>query len=389
MTTPTIAADTVATGLKAQVLHENLTAALRRVTGAVSAKSTLPIIHNVLIESHAGRLRLTCTDLELTASAYCGARVEAEGATTVNAALFTRAVAALPKQPIDFDASGRRNLQMTCGRAEQRMATMDAADFPRTPAIEDETACEMDGGALETAIKRVLFGVAIDLLRPSLTGVHWSAKDGGLTLAAADGFRLLVASVPGLAGVTLPDIVVPGRAIRELVSMLPRAPIVVRVNRAHSRVAFDMGDTTLVSQLIQEAFPKYGQLMPAESETAVAITVDAAALRDAIGVVEPYAREGSGIIRFRVLDSRTLHVSATANETGAGEMLVDVETSGDISGARVALNQRYIREALSEIEGRAVLRLITASQQVVLVPAEDDGADYRQVIMPMFIQWES
>ena len=50
--------------MKVTVLQENLARGLSIVSRAVSPRSTLPVLSNILIASDEGRLRLSATNLE-------------------------------------------------------------------------------------------------------------------------------------------------------------------------------------------------------------------------------------------------------------------------------------------------------------------------------------
>ena len=51
--------------MKVSILQENLAYGLSVVSRAVSPRSTLPVLANVLVASDEGRLRLSATNLEL------------------------------------------------------------------------------------------------------------------------------------------------------------------------------------------------------------------------------------------------------------------------------------------------------------------------------------
>ena len=66
--------------MKVSVLQENLAKGLNIVSRAVSPRSTLPVLSNVLIATDEGRLRLSATNLELGITCWIGAKIEEEGA---------------------------------------------------------------------------------------------------------------------------------------------------------------------------------------------------------------------------------------------------------------------------------------------------------------------
>ena len=71
--------------MKVSCLQENLAKGLNIVGRAVAARSTLPVLGNIKIETDNARLKLSATNLELGLVCWIGAKVEEEGATTVPA----------------------------------------------------------------------------------------------------------------------------------------------------------------------------------------------------------------------------------------------------------------------------------------------------------------
>jgi len=82
--------------MKVQVLQENLQRGLSIVGRAVATRSTLPITANVLLSTDNGRLKLAATDLEIGLSAWVGAKIDEEGATTIPSRLISDFVSSLP-----------------------------------------------------------------------------------------------------------------------------------------------------------------------------------------------------------------------------------------------------------------------------------------------------
>ena len=62
--------------MKVLVLQDNLSHGLSIVSRAVSPRSTLPVLGNVLAATDDGRLRLSATNLELGITTWIGAKIE-------------------------------------------------------------------------------------------------------------------------------------------------------------------------------------------------------------------------------------------------------------------------------------------------------------------------
>ena len=377
--------------MKVQVLQENLQRGLSVVGRAVATRSTLPITANVLVQTDNGRLKLAATDLDIAISAWVGARVDAEGATTVPARLITDFVSSLPGETtVSLEIPDRgRQVKLECARNDATINAMDAEDFPRIATVTGGTAFELDPKALKRAIDRVEFAAANDDSRPVLTGVQFKTDGSKLTLAAADGFRLAVAELQLAAPpADSIEVIVPARALRELSRLMGDSSegVEMRVNTQKTQVQFALTDIELVAQLIQGTFPNYNQLIPQNNTTTVSVALDE--FRREARIAAIFARDGSGIIRLQMTPGAggpgRLMVSARAEEVGNHEGTVDADVTGEAS--KIAFNSRYLGDVLQALTtDRVVLEMTSPSSQGVFKPAGE--TDYVHVVMPMFVQW--
>jgi DNA polymerase-3 subunit beta len=93
--------------MRVTVLQENLAHGLSIVSRAVSPRSTLPVLANVLVATDEGRLRLSATNLELGITCWIGAKIIEDGSTTVPARTFTDLVATLPAGQVEMTLNVR------------------------------------------------------------------------------------------------------------------------------------------------------------------------------------------------------------------------------------------------------------------------------------------
>ena len=380
--------------MKVICLQENLSAALADVGRAVASRTPLPITSNVLISTDAGRLKLSATNLELTITTWIGAKVEEEGVVTVPARLLGEFVGSLPSEEVHLTgAPGGKSLKVTCARFQANIAGTDPEEFPPTPTVEDGFEVSIGTDLLKQAIDGVAFAAATEDSRPVLTGVQIEIKDGGLVLAAADGFRLAVHETK-LAD-EVPEssaIIVPAKSLQE-VSRLASGkdyPVKIKVNEGKTQVLFQFETAAVVSQLIQGTFPNYSQLVPKEHVSKT--TVDVGEFARATRAASIFARDGSGIVRLQTSEGEEdgiggLSVSARSEEVGDNEGEVTATIEGD--PAKIAFNSKYLTEVLGVLgHGMVALETSSPSSPGVLRPlSPSEGVSYVHVIMPMFVQW--
>src|SRR5207237_364694 len=104
-----------------------LSHALQTVSRAISTRTTLPILNNLLLETTSEGLALTATNLEIGIRKVIPAEVAEEGSTTAPARLLTEFVGTLPEQPLEMaldTGTQKRVLVATDGHrlAERKLA---------------------------------------------------------------------------------------------------------------------------------------------------------------------------------------------------------------------------------------------------------------------------
>lgn len=375
--------------MKVSVLQENLAYGLNIVSRAVSPRSTLPVLSNVLVATDEGRLRLSATNLEMGITCWIGAKIHEEGSTTVPARTFTELVGTLSDQQVEMSLSVRtQTLNIQCGSSNTDLKCIDSQEFPPMPAPDSGDGIPINIANIKEMIKRVVFAASTDEARPILTGVLVTVNGERLTLAAADGFRLSVSTSNLSSPVPRPVLaVVPARALSELARITTDGENVISMVLPPDRgqVIFQTKDIQLVSQLIEGSFPDYEQIIPRSYETRSVLST--LAFLKACKQAEIFAREGSHIARINItpggeLKPGSIIITGQSEETGSNQTEVDATIEG--SPLLIAFNVRFLREVLDVINTPDVsLETTLDTAPGVIRPVGDE--DFLHVIMPMHL----
>jgi DNA polymerase III subunit beta len=359
----------------------DLAKALSIVGHAVSSRSTLPILANILLATEQGRLKLSATNLEIGITCLIDAEIEEEGRTTVPAKLITDLVNSQPATSMDLSvADGSHMIKTKSPRSSANIKGMDPSEFPLIPNAEGgESPILLDATLFKEVISEVTIAAAEDDSRPVLTGVHIEIADEKMTLAAADSFRLAVRVVdlPGHKA-SHDHLLVPARTLQELARILPsegEVQMIVTPNR--NQVLFHTERIDLVSRLIEGTFPNFRGIIPqVQVTTAIVDTKEFAAT---VKSVAPFARDSSNITRLK-LEGEAMTLDATAEDVGDNVSTVNASING--SEQQIIFNVKYLLDVLSVIDTPTVaVEVISGGRPGVIRPV--GSADYTYVIMPM------
>src|SRR3990172_4758221 len=376
--------------MKVTILQENLARGLGIVSKAVSPRSTLPVLANILVASDEGRLRLSATNLEMGITCWIPARIEEEGSTTVPARTFIDLVATLPGDQVMLKLDTQtQTLNVRGGTSTNDIKCIDAQEFTPLPVPDLDGAVQINVGDFREMIHQVVFAASSDEARPVLMGVLIQVEKDKLTMAAADGFRLsvrkAVLSTPSPAPVSA---IVPSQALKELARVATdgEEPIYMVLPKGRGQVVFRVKDVEVVSQLIDGTFPDYQQIIPGSYKSRTLVSTSA--LLKACKQAEIFAREGSNVARFNIktaqgeMQPSEVEISATSEETGKSETIVEATVDG--GGLLIAFNVKFLREALEVIRTPNVaLETSAPNAPGVVRPVGDD--QFLHVIMPMHL----
>jgi DNA polymerase-3 subunit beta len=373
--------------VKVSCLQENLAKGLGVVGRAVSTRSTLPVLANVLLATEGGRLKLSATNLEIVITCWIGAKVEDEGSITVPARTLSDLVNSLPQERVDLELdASTRTLHLSCARTEANIKGIAAEEFPVVPEPGEEARYKIETATLKKMINQVAFAAATDDARPTLTGVLTRIDGKELTMAATDGFRLSVKSTQLPAAAPAPfQVIIPARALNELARIVDDSVEEVHIEMPEGRnqVIFDMENVVLVTQLVEGNFPDYRPVIPTRHTTRTVL--NAGDFAQACKLAEIFARESSHTARVRVEPGNELmpgyaSITATSVETGDNVAQIDATVEGE--EVEIAFNVRYMSQVLSVMDSPQVALETTRSTEPGVLKAVGDDS-FLHIIMPM------
>jgi DNA polymerase-3 subunit beta len=369
--------------MKCTVSPSALGTCLSLVSRAVSPRSTLPILSNLLLETAEDGLRVTATNLDLTITATVEAEVANDGRTTVPARLLTDYVSSLAEAPCTLELNpSSQVVRVACGIHKSNIHGIDAVEFPPLPARDTDTGIEVDAAALASAIAQTAMAASSDEARPVLTGVLLEMDGDRLTLAATDGHRLAVRTLDVTVRGEAPTgtIIVPARHLSEVARAVNanRPTVSITLSQARNQVFFTMSGLEISSRLIEGTYPNYAQVIPAESRTTV--TVPSAALLRETRTVSVLAKDAANPVRFKASPEGTLTLVAQTAEVGDDEAPLTAAVTGE--EVQIAFNARYVLDALAVVGTDEVqLSFNGPLSPGVIRPVGSD--DYLCIIMPV------
>jgi DNA polymerase-3 subunit beta len=384
--------------MKVSCQQEQLAKGLSIVGRAVSTKTTLPVLNNILLatdKEEGGRLKLAATNLEISITVWVPAQVQEEGEITVPARLLGEFVSSLSSQGKESTVQltldqPTLTLHVKGGRYEANVKGIASEDFPSIQSVSNATnTISVEAGVIKEAINQVAFAASTDETRPVLTGIFANFQDSKVILAAADSFRLAVRTAPLASEVSQAfTAILPARAMIELARIIPddESMVEISVNANKSQALFKTDTVHFTSSLIEGNFPNYQQIIPKAYQTRAVL--ETSSLNQAVRTAGIFAKDSGGnIVKLTIVPGEDVTPGSlllTANAAEVGDNRNEIDASVDGPNAQIAFNAKYMIDVLNVITtGQVALELQSPSNPGVVRPVGKD--DYVHVIMPMHL----
>src|SRR6266705_4871451 len=293
--------------MKLTITREQLQEGLVAVAASIPAKTTLPILSNILLEATKDGIRLSGTDLDVAVSTTVNASVDQEGAITLPARKLVEIVRELPSAAIRLTASGEQRVTIECGRSRFRLLGLPREEFPAFPSVKFEGGWRTSSKELQKLISHVAFAASTEESRPILNGVLWELKPEMMRMVATNGHRLAKMELPiKSAGAPPSDLIVPPKALEQVRRLFPEDEE-LEIARGDNHLGFRSPFTAVFTRLIEGPYPPYEQVIPRDNNR-VAI-VDRTALASALRRMSIIASDqthrirlafNSGMLKFSV-----------------------------------------------------------------------------------------
>ena len=362
------------------ISREKLQEGLAAVTAAVPAKTTLPVLSNLLVETTERGIRLSATDLDIAVSTEVSADVETPGSITIPAKKLSEIARELPPSPVKVSASGEQRVTIECGRSKFKLLGLPRDEFPSFPTVRFNESWRVKSGELQKLISHVAFAVSTEESRPILNGVLWELREDRMRMVATNGHRLSKMELPVESSSAPPGDLIVTLKPREKIKRPCRAEAGLELARGENHLGFRSPFTSVFTRLVEGPYPNYEQVIPKDNDRFC--LCDKAALTSALKRMSVIASDQTHRIKMS-FNTGMLKFSVTTPDLGEASDELPVNYNGD--QLDIGFNATYLLEILRYMPTEQVRLTFKAPERAATIEPEgwDDPAKYLCLVMPL------
>ncbi|MGV3709404.1 MAG: DNA polymerase III subunit beta [Gemmatimonas sp.] len=362
------------------ISREKLLEGLQAVASAVPAKTTLPVLANLMVETTDRGIRLSATDLDIAVSTEISADVETAGAITIPARKLSEIVRELPPASVKISASGEQKVTIECGRSKFKLLGLPRDEFPTFPSVRFNDSWRIKSGDLQNLIQHTSFAVSTEESRPILNGVLWELRDDKMRMVATNGHRLAKMEIPvGGGGAPAGDLIIPPKALEQIRKLFP-AEEELEIARGDNHLGFKSPFTAVYTRLVEGPYPNYEQVIPKDNDRYC--LADKAALTSALKRMSVIASDQTHRIKMS-FNTGMLKFSVTTPDLGEAQDELPVKYTGD--QLDIGFNATYLLEILRYMPTEEIRLTFKAPERAATIEPEGwtDPAKYLCLVMPL------
>lgn len=360
---------------------ENLLNALQLAENIITARTTMSILSNILLETIENQLRITSTDLDVAIKILINSEVINHGAITLYGKKLTDIVRALPNDDIEFTIN-ENNIAIIKSKneevkAEFKIKGMPKNDYTVLPEIKKKFTVKMAQKELKSMIRKSIFAVSTEDSRTAISGVKLELKEKKLKFVATDGRRLSFIESDIETDFEIDNVIVPHKVLSELLKILSDEGD-IELSLSENLIYFKIGHIEFLARLIDGKFPDYTQVIPKNYERKVVFFTNK--MFNAIKRVSLLTTEKrTGRVKFSFSKNR---VELSSSDPEIGEAKEDVEILYDYDNFEIGFSSEYLIDSVTAVDTEKFIMGFNSPESAAMLK-EEGSENFISLIMPM------
>ena len=366
-------------------LHKEVTS----LSSVILSNPLLPILENFLVKIVDKELVLAASDQQTSIVSklpFEGNIPASPLEIAVPARMFKETLKSLPKQPISLSVDRERyNLAIETLNGRYRIACENPNDFPNLFAFSQaETEIILTSDLLQEAIKKTIFAVSKDELRPEISGVFLSLNSEGITFVATDGHKLVSYQREDVKHNKAVTCIIPAKSLQLINQLLTGQPgKEIKLTFQEKRLQISWDHIQIIIALINETYPDYENVIPRNNPHRLIVNTNCITTLKRLSI---YTNKATQQIRFQVsknsikITAEDIHFANEAHETIACQYQgPDME---------IGFNAKLLIEILNVLPAgeEVAMALDMPNKAVPITPTTPkSNENLRMLIMPILL----
>ena len=346
------------------------------VLKAVPARTTMPILECILIDTTSGVIKLTANDMDLGIETTIDGDVLDKGCIALEAKLFSEIIRKLPDSEVTIETDNNKAL-IKCEKAKFNIAGKDGEDFVALPEIEKNHFITLSQFSLKEIIRQTIFSIADNESNRMMSGELLQIDQDQLRLVSLDGQRISIRKITLKESYDPIKAVIPGKTLNEISKILfGDMEDDVRIYFTDRHVLFEFDQTVVVSRLLEGEYFQIDKMISSDYNTK--ITINKKELQGCIERASLLIRESE---RKPIIINVTDGSMEMKIQSAMGSMNEDIDISKEGRDIMIGFNPKFILDALRVIDDEEITMYLVNPKAPFII--KNDEQSYIYLVLPI------
>ena len=347
------------------------------VLKAVPARTTMPILECILIDTTSGVIKLTANDMDLGIETTVDGDVLDKGCIAVEAKLFSEIVRKLPDSEVTIETDDNNKALIKCEKAKFNIAGKDGEDFVALPEIEKAHFITLSQFSLKEIIRQTIFSISDNESNRMMSGELLQIDQDQLRLVSLDGQRISIRKISLKESYDPIKAVIPGKTLNEISKILSGVmDDDVRIYFTDRHVLFEFDQTVVVSRLLEGEYFQIDKMISSDYNTK--ITINKKELQGCIERASLLIRESE---RKPIIINVTDGSMEMKIQSAMGSMNEDIDISKEGRDIMIGFNPKFILDALRVIDDEEITMYLVNPKAPFII--KNDEQSYIYLVLPI------
>lgn len=371
------------------VIHINKDSLLKSINIAdsvISSKNINTILANCLFNVSKDNIEIVSTDNDLAVRTNVQTKADMSLSFAVNGKKFSSILKELPNDELIIKVNESLVIDITTKSSNVKghytLYGLNPEEYPHIPNFLEENSIEIEQSILKEMIRKVIYAASTDTIKPVFNGIYFiSDSKGNISAVATDSRRLAIISRSIKQEINFGDgIIIPLKTVNEVYRLLESAGT-CKFSFNNNQCFFRIGNTEIISRIVDGQFPNYRQVLP--KEFVFDVEAETKKFHDSIKRAMIFTREPANKIILHIHNNK-ITVQASTPELGEAEEEIPVKSSKD-EKISIGINAQFLLDSLKEIDTEHVKCGITGQMSPLCIMPPSDG-NYISIVMPIQIK---
>ena len=347
------------------------------VLKAVPARTTMPILECILIDTTSGVIKLTANDMDLGIETTVNGDVLDKGCIALEAKLFSEIVRKLPYSEVTIETDDNNKALIKCEKAKFNIAGKDGEDFVALPEIEKAHFITLSQFSLKEIIRQTIFSISDNESNRMMSGELLQIDQDQLRLVSLDGQRISIRKISLKESYDPIKAVIPGKTLNEISKILSGdMDDDVRIYFTDRHVLFEFDQTVVVSRLLEGEYFQIDKMISSDYNTK--ITINKKELQGCIERASLLIRESE---RKPIIINVTDGSMEMKIQSAMGSMNEDIDISKEGRDIMIGFNPKFILDALRVIDDEEITMYLVNPKAPFII--KNDEQSYIYLVLPI------